>query len=81
MNRFLIGYGALQVFILNIKSGHGEIFGIHHRTYDKIYDLNFRSSNQEKYECYIACKKREYNCICIFDITEHKKLKKYKAVG
>ena len=68
--RFFIGFGKQSIFILNIKSGIGKVLLINTRLYKELWDLSFASESDEKYQCYIACRRKYFDQICIFDFFE-----------
>jgi hypothetical protein len=45
--RFLIAYGDYKVLILNINTSQVNFHTLHHRSYDFIMDISFKSANQQ----------------------------------
>ena len=74
--RFFIGFGNYCIFILNMQSRAGKVVLINTRLYKELKDVSFASESDEKYQCYIACRRKYFNQICIFDFFEDLKFRK-----
>ena len=68
--RFFVGYGKQSIFILNFESKLGKVYLINTRLYKEVRDVSFQSEDDFQYQCYIACRRKNFNQIAIFDFYE-----------
>ena len=73
-NKFLIVYGSIRFLIINIEKNTGENFMINRFIYKEIIDINFKSSSDTEYQCYVACRNKYLKQVAIFDFFEYHKI-------
>ena len=69
--RFLIGYGNNKIFVLDIKNpAQSVIYQNNDRVYEKICHLQFISTSNVQYKCYVSCLTNGIKQVCTFDLIE-----------
>lgn len=59
------------MLIFQIEKNKSVQYKINQNIYDQIYDVQIKSSSEDKYECYVACQKKIINQIVVFDFFEY----------
>lgn len=66
--KYMIGYGLTKIFTLCLETNDLQLHQVDINIYEHIFDLNFRSEADGTKQCFIACKRKRYNQIIVFDI-------------
>ena len=68
--RYLVGYGGLNLFIFNLQTGTQYQYRVKESLYDKINFASIRLEG-EVVQCQVACKEKNLNVISLFDILQN----------